>query len=259
MTGPRRARTSSTLLSVLACSEPRGATKTQGVSRVDQGDRAVLHLGGRVALGVDVADLLELQRPFERDREVEVAAEVEGAPGRGDPLGGLDRSARSCRTSPISVGDRLDRIDDGQAVGEREVPEPAQVERQQGQDGDLGRERLGAGDADLGAGVQVDAAVGLAGDRAADGVDDRQGRMPPPLRLAEGAQRVGRLARLAEDEDERPVVERGVAVAELAGVLDLDRQVGQPLDQVLADQGRVPARAAGGEDDPADPAELRGP
>ena len=85
---------------------------------------------------------------------------------------------------------------------------------------------------------------------------DRQRRMPPPLRLAQGGQRVGRLARLAEGEDERAVVERGVAVAELAGVLDLDRQVGQLLDQVLADQGRVLARAAGGEDDPADPAEL---
>ena len=82
MTGPWRARTSSMLLSVLACSGPRGATKTHGVSRIDQGDRAVLHLGGRVALGVDVADLLELQGPFQRDGVVQVAAQVEGAPGR---------------------------------------------------------------------------------------------------------------------------------------------------------------------------------
>ena len=132
------------------------------------------------------------------------------------------------------------------------MPEPAQVEGQQGQHGDLGRERLGAGDADLGAGMEVDPAVGLAGDRAADGVDDRQGRVPAALGLAEGAQRVGGLARLAEDEDQRPVVERRVAVAEFAGVLDLDRQVGEPLDQVFADQRRVPARPAGGEDDAAD-------
>ena len=82
--------------------------------------------------------------------------------------------------------------------------------------------------------------------------------MPLPLRLAERAEGVGRLARLAEDEDQRAVVERGVAVAELAGVLDLDGQVGEPLDQVLADQRRVPARAAGGEDDAADAAELAG-
>ena len=138
------------------------------------------------------------------------------------------------------------------------MPQPAEVQRQHRQHDHLGRERLGAGDADLGPGVQVDAAVGLAGDRAADGVDDRQRGMAPPLGLAEGAQRVGRLARLAEHEDERAVVERGVAIAELAGVLDLDGQVRQPLDQVLADHRRVPARAAGGEDDPADAAELAG-
>ena len=44
---------------------------------VDQGDRAVLHLGGRIALGVDVADFLELQRAFQGRGEVELPAEVE--------------------------------------------------------------------------------------------------------------------------------------------------------------------------------------
>ncbi len=84
--------------------------------------------------------------------------------------------------------------------------------------------------------------------------------MPPAAGFAEGAERIGGLARLAEDEHERPVVERGVPVAELAGVLDFHRQVGQPLDQVFADQGGVPRGPAGGEDDPADLAELaRGP
>ena len=85
-------------------------------------------------------------------------------------------------------------------------------------------------------------------------------RVGCPRRLASRrrAQGIGRLARLAEHEDERPVVERGVAIAELAGVFDLDGQVGEPLDQVLADQGRMPARAARREDDPPDAAELAG-
>ena len=129
---PSRARTSSMLLSVLACSEPRGATKTQGVSPIDQGDRAVLHLGRRIALGVDVADLLELEGPLERDRE-------SGGRGRGRARSGPGRTAAAAssisgsvlRTSPSSDGHRLDRIDDGQAVGEREVPQPAEVEGQQ--------------------------------------------------------------------------------------------------------------------------------
>ena len=102
---------------------------------------------------------------------------------------------------------------------------------------------------DLRAGVQIDAAVGLASDGAADGIDDGQSGMPAALGLVEGTQRIGRLARLAEHEDECSIVERRVAIAELAGVFDLDGQVREPLDQVLADQGRVPARSARGEDD----------
>ena len=52
-----------------------GATVTTGISAVDQRQRAVLELAGRVGLGVDVADLLELERAFERDRVVQAAAE----------------------------------------------------------------------------------------------------------------------------------------------------------------------------------------
>ena len=44
---------------------------------VEQRDRAVLHLAARVGVGRDVGDLLELQRALERDRQPDVAAEVE--------------------------------------------------------------------------------------------------------------------------------------------------------------------------------------
>ena len=44
---------------------------------VEQRDRAVLHLAGRVGVGGDVGDLLELQRALERHRQADVAAEVE--------------------------------------------------------------------------------------------------------------------------------------------------------------------------------------
>ena len=55
---------------------------------IHERDRTVLHLGGGVALGVDVADLLELQSPLERDREVKVAAQEQGTSSRCDRLGG---------------------------------------------------------------------------------------------------------------------------------------------------------------------------
>ena len=106
--------------------------------------------------------------------------------------------------------------------------------------------------------MKIDAAVGLACDGAADGIDDRQCGVPAALRLVKRTQGVGRLARLTEHEDECPIVERRVAIAELAGVFDLDGQMSEPLDQVLTDQGRVPARAARRQDDPPHAAELAG-
>ena len=50
---------------------------------VDQRDRPVLHLGGRVAFGVDVADFLELERAFQRRREIVLPAQVEEVVARG--------------------------------------------------------------------------------------------------------------------------------------------------------------------------------
>ena len=53
---------------------------------VDERDRPVLHLAGRVALGVDVRDLLQLQRAFERDRIVDAAPEIEKVAALVEPL-----------------------------------------------------------------------------------------------------------------------------------------------------------------------------
>ena len=47
-----------------------------------------------------------------------------------------------------------------------------------------------------------------------------------------------------------------IAVAQLAGVFHFDRNAGERLDHVFADQRRVPARAAGREHDPVDRPQL---
>ena len=44
---------------------------------VDQGVGPVLHLAGRISLGVDVGDLLQLERAFESDGEMHAAAQEE--------------------------------------------------------------------------------------------------------------------------------------------------------------------------------------
>jgi hypothetical protein len=57
---------------VLSNSESVGRHHDHRHQLVDQRDRAVLHLPGGIALGVDVGDLLQLKRALERDREVHV-------------------------------------------------------------------------------------------------------------------------------------------------------------------------------------------
>ena len=44
---------------------------------VDERDRPMLHLTRRISLGMDVRDFLQLQRPFQRDRILNPAAEEE--------------------------------------------------------------------------------------------------------------------------------------------------------------------------------------
>ena len=62
---------------------------------VDQRERPVLELAGGVGLGVDVGDLLQLQRAFHRDRVVDAAAEEQ-------------RVLAAWRSSPAHAHLRLD-------------------------------------------------------------------------------------------------------------------------------------------------------
>ena len=47
----------------------------------------MLHLAGGIALGVDVADLLKLERAFKSHREVGAAAEIKHVAGGRDEVG----------------------------------------------------------------------------------------------------------------------------------------------------------------------------
>jgi len=69
----------------------------------------------------------------------------------------------------------------------------------------------------------------------------------PPflLGLAHGRQRVGGLARLRDGDEQVPLADQRVAVAELGAEVDLDGDARDPLDEEFAHQGRVPGGAAG--------------
>ena len=79
-----------------------GRDDDHGRVLVQQRDRAVLHLAGRICLGRDVGDLLQLERAFEADRQADVAPQVEEE-----------------RPVVVALGDLLDRM---LAVEERRHP-----------------------------------------------------------------------------------------------------------------------------------------
>ena len=64
-----------------------GGDADDGERLVDEGVGAVLHLAGGVAFGVDVGDLLELERAFEGDGVVDSAAEEEEVVGGVEEFG----------------------------------------------------------------------------------------------------------------------------------------------------------------------------
>ncbi|MES4793077.1 MAG: hypothetical protein C4321_08940, partial [Chloroflexota bacterium] len=134
----------------------------------------------------------------------------------------------------------------------------AEPQREQIRRNDLGEMALGRRHADLGARAGVENRVGLAGHRRVDHVDDRENLRLVRRGLGEPARLHGveGLARLTDADHERPGVEDGVAVAELARDVDLDRQASPVLDGVLGHEARVVAGAAAHDEDLVDVAQV---
>ena len=221
---------------------------------VEQRDRAVLHLAGRVGLGRDVRDLLQLQRALERDRA-----------GR---CGGRGRGRTACRSSARAIssigwspsrncGDLVRQLvdlveDERDLVRRQRLAHLRQLQRDEVEQRDLRRERLRGGDADLEA-------------RSACRATESTSRVicepimfviatvRAPLSRGElhRLDRVARLARLRDADHERVLVDHRVAVDPLGGDVRLDRDARPLLDHVAADDAGVVRGAAGEDDDPA--------
>ena len=131
-----------------------------------------------------------------------------------------------------------------------------EIERQQVAGHELGQEALGRGDADLRAGVGVHHRIGLPRDGRAVGVADRQHPGALGAGVPHRLQGVCGLAGLADRHHQGVAGQDRVAVAELRGQLDLDRDPGPVLDGVLRDHAGIERRPTRHDDDLVDVAQF---
>ena len=196
---------------------------------LDQRDRPVLELAGREALGVHVGEFLELQRALERHRVPDVPAEEQHAPldrpGRGRPRAPAPSSAGPAAPSAgICCSCSHQRAD---LVAELGPAHLGQVEREQ-----VARRPAGSGrpwwtrPRSPGPRACTPRRRTRAGDGRAVDVADRHHAGALLAGVADRHQRVHGLAGLGDRDDQGGPGEDRVAVAELAGQLDLDGDLG---------------------------------
>ena len=115
---------------------------------------------------------------------------------------------------------------------------------------------LGGCHGDLRPGPGVHHIVRLSGNGAAHYVYDPQHSGAPFLGLPQGSQCIGRLSGLADDNDQGPVVQDRIPVAELAGQVHIHLDPGQAFKNIFAGVAHVGRRSAGDHHDLADPPNL---
>ncbi len=207
---------------------------------VDERVRAVLHLAGRGPLGVDVRELLELQRTLERRGVVHAAAEMQEvlglvvAVGQRADLRLLAQHRVDERRQVEHLGQELGRdLRHDRAAPLRQVDgEEVEVDQHRGV-------RLRRRDADLRTGVQVDDVVRDARRLAADHVRERQQARAALLRRVHRGERVGGLAGLGDRDRELAGRHHRIAVAVLRRDLHIAGDAGETFDQVLAHERGV--------------------
>ena len=218
---------------------------------VDEGDRAVLHLRCRVALGVDVGDFLELEGALEGHRVVVAASEVEEVADIGEYLREVGDLLVVLEYLCNLVRYGLQLVDElyPPLVGNgAELLGEAESEEEEGRD--LCGKCLGGGHADFRADVRVAAGIGGAGDGRAYHIADAEEEGPGLAGKLDGRQGICGLAGLRDGDYHIVRVYDRLAVPELGSVLDLNRDAGEFLDYVFAYQAGVPGSTAGADDKP---------
>ena len=201
----------------------------------------MLHLGCRIAFGMDVRDLLELQCALEGYRIVVATTEIEEIARIGERQGDA-LNLVVLLEDLLDLGRDLHQFADGFLIillFDRTLRH-AQGEGEQRQHNHLTCECLGGSYTNLGTYVNVGAGMCFAGDGTTYPIHDAIDESALLLGQLNGCQGVGSLARLADGDHDIIGLDDRIGIAEFGGISHLDRNAAEMFDELLTDQAGMP-------------------
>lgn len=143
------------------------------------------------------------------------------------------------------LGEDLELVDDlVAAVGHADAI-LAELDGHHQQGEELGGVGLGGGHSDLGPSVDVDTALGFAGNGGSDGVGDAEAKSPALQAVAHGQDGVGSFAGLRNKHANIVTEDGGLAIQEIRRELSTDGDLGELFEDGPGGNARVVAGAAG--------------
>src|SRR5680860_57464 len=205
-----------------------------GYALLDEGYRAVLELARGIALRVQIADLLELQCPFQSNGNPDSSSDEQNIGGHRVTLGGAMNVVLKQKSLLDLIGQRPHRLDRlRQLVRRHGSARLRQIQGQQIERNQLTGKGFRCGHTDLGPRVCEQNRVCFSCDRGTHDVRYRNNAGAHLLCESQRRERVCSLAGLSNSHNQRPVVEDGIAIPELGGKVELYRKASPVFDRML--------------------------
>ena len=226
-------------------------------SRLNEGNGAVLQLTGGVCLGVDIADLLELQRALQAHGVIQIPADEENGIMIKVPGGEILHILRAVQYGLQLFRQSFQLMQDGRIflMGDRSQ-QVTEIKSDHVHQGQLRGICLCGSHGDLRPRPCIEHIVRLPGDGGTHHVHNGQRPAAKALGLPQGGHGIQRFAGLADEDHQGVIVHQRIAVAELRGEAHLHWAAEQALPVILADHAHMVAGAAGHDENTANAAYI---
>jgi len=205
-----------------------------GHAFLDESYRAVLELTRGIALRVEIADLLELQGPLQSNCNPDSSSDEQNVGGHRVALGGSMNVILKQQSLCNLIGKRSHRLDRlRQLVRRHRRARLGQIQGQQIERDQLTGEGLRCGHTDLGSRVCEQNCVGFSGYRGTHDVRHCDDAGTHLFGESQRRKRVCSFTGLSNCHNQGSVVEDRIAISELGGKVELDREASPVLDRML--------------------------